>query len=373
MALGEQEEQNVRVAFDPQTFLRQRTGGISRLFADLIGAFYRDPALGVEPELPFTWVNNEYLARDLSGRGIKRTPNWLPREALYLPWVFRGTPRTRAEIVHHTYYSGRFLGPIGGALRACTVYDMIPELFAGSDWFTGSHLRKSDYVRRSDLVICISESTKTDMETIYGPTPGKVVVVPSAVGPGFGPGWESLPGLPSQYLLYVGGRKGYKDFPVLLDALAALAWDGSPVPLVVVGPPWTALEVEHMRKRGVEALVRQMSLSDADLRRAYAHAAVVVQTSRYEGFGMTPLEGMASGAPVVVANASSMPEVCGDVGCYFDVGDAGSLASQIGRLLADDRLRADLGTRGVERARLFAVDRMAERTAAAYRQVLSEA
>ena len=85
---------------------------------------------------------------------------------------------------------------------------------------------------------------------------------------------------------------------------------------------------------------------------------------------MTPLEAMASGAPTVIANASSMPEVGGDVARYFEPGDAESLAETLEALLTDDTARAELGTRGVERARQFTPRRMAERTVAAYREVL---
>lgn len=288
----------VRVRYDPQTFLRQRTGGISRLFTDLIASFDGDPSLGVEAELMFRWTNNTYAAEGLSHRGLRKTPDWMPREVLYAPWIIRGLPSSPgADLVHHTYYSRTFLRDVAPARRVCTVYDMIPERFAGSDQFTGSHLAKREYVMQSDLVICISESTRQDLENEYGGVPGTVVVVPSCVGPGFSPGHPPLDGLPSEYLLYVGGRKGYKDFGLLPQAVAQLAARGLEISAFVVGPQFTQSEFEQIKRLGVERLVHQISCSDQELKRAYANATALVQTSRYEGFGMTPLEGMASGTP----------------------------------------------------------------------------
>ena len=363
---------SVKVAFDPQTFLRQRSGGISRLFTDLIAAFDQDPALGIAPELPFTWVNNRHAATDLASRGIKAAPHWLPREVLYAPWILRGLPQAGdAAIVHHTYYSRRFLGSTGKARRACTIYDMIPEKFAGTDWFTGSHLAKLDYVQHSDLVICISESTREDLLEHVGTPPGLVTVVPSAVGTGFQPGLPRLEALPRDYLLYVGGRKGYKDFNLLPAAIAELAKRGLDVQVVVVGPAFTHDEMTELSRQGVTERFLRVGMDDAQLRRAYANSLVVVQTSRYEGFGMTPLEGMASGVPVLVANTSSMPEVGGDVARYFEAGEADSLSWGLERLLEDEGLRVTLGIRGVQRAAEFTVQRMAERTATAYRTVLA--
>ena len=142
------------------------------------------------------------------------------------------------------------------------------------------------------------------------------------------------------------------------------------VPLVLVGKPLTDQETEEIASHGVTDLIIRLALNDAQLKQAYANCSLLVQTSSYEGFGLTPLEAMASGAPVVVARTSSMPEVGGTVARYFETGDAGSLAGAISSVLADTALTADLRRRGVDRAREFTIRTMAERTASAYREVL---
>ena len=362
----------MKVAFDPQTFLRQRTGGISRLFTDLIRSFDSDASLGVEAITPFRWINNTYAWHDLPGRSLKRPPSWVPREVLYAPWFARGLRVSPGiDAIHHTYYDRRFLKPIGPAARVSTIHDMIPEKFAGTEKFTGSHLAKSDYVSHSDLIICVSEATRADLDYYLRTPPGKVVVIPNAVQPEFQPGLPRCAKLPSVYMLYVGKREGYKDFPILPAAMAELQKRSLSCKVVVVGPPFNRREVELFRRYGVTSLFEQHSLNDAQLRGAYANCKLLVQTSRYEGFGMTPLEGMASGAPVVVARSSAMPEVGGDVARYFEPGSAESLAVELEVVLNDAALRSDLGVRGVERAQQFTTQLMAERTAAAYRSAIS--
>jgi len=155
----------MRVTYDAQTFLRQRTGGISRLFIDLVREFDAHESLGVQADLPFRRSNNFYASQTLPSRNIRSTPSWFPRQILYAPWWVNGSRvSSESDIVHRTYYSQRFLGVPKGVKQVTTIYDMIPELFADTDQFTATHLAKREYVQECDLVICISESTRRDME-----------------------------------------------------------------------------------------------------------------------------------------------------------------------------------------------------------------
>ena len=362
----------MQIYYDPQTFLRQRTGGISRLFTDLVATFDRDTRYDVSPILPFRWSNNQHAYGDLAHREMRITPPWLPRGVAYLPWIAKPQRATGpVDLVHHTYFGGRFLNVRRGTPKATTVYDMIPELFEGSGIHTGSHLQKRRYVQMSELVICISDSTRSDLEQLFGTPPGLVRVVPLGVRPGFGPMHATLPGAPSNYLLYVGARRGYKDFCLLPEALAQLRTRGIDIPLLIAGEPLAADEVQLVRRYGLTKRVHQMRLDDSELKQAYAHCAALVQTSSYEGFGLPPLEAMASGAPAVVARASSMPEVGGLAARYFEPGSAESLAEAIEVVLSDSALNKEMRRLGLERARLLTMERTARLTADAYRDVLS--
>jgi glycosyltransferase involved in cell wall biosynthesis len=110
-------------------------------------------------------------------------------------------------------------------------------------------------------------------------------------------------------------------------------------------------------------------VSDAELLRLYRGARMLLLPSLYEGFGLTALEAMACGTPVIAGNLSSLPELVGDAAVMVDPTDPGGIADAIDRLFADDCLVAELSARGLARSRLFPW----ERTAATLRTVLHEA
>jgi alpha-1,3-rhamnosyl/mannosyltransferase len=101
-----------------------------------------------------------------------------------------------------------------------------------------------------------------------------------------------------------------------------------------------------------------------------AAAAVVVYPSRYEGFGLPPLEAMAAGSPVVASNASCLPEVLGDAALLVDPGDETGFARALESVLTDRQLRQRLVAAGPAQARKFTWERCAERTVDAYRLAL---
>ncbi len=111
-------------------------------------------------------------------------------------------------------------------------------------------------------------------------------------------------------------------------------------------------------------------VASEDLPALYAGAACFVFPSIYEGFGLPVLEAMASGAPVVCSNASSLPEVAGDAALMVKPDDAGAFAGAVERVLADGDLRSELRARGLRRAAQFTWDRAAQQTMEVYADVL---
>lgn len=359
------------VSYDIQAFLRQRRGGISKYFAELIGAFDMYPEMHVIPETSFQLTNNLHIRDNLTSRKMRVLPSIIPRLALYGPWWLRGGPPIKhADIVHYNYYSSRFLKRKPKLKNVVSVYDMIPEIMQGSQDFTGSHLDKKKFVEAADLVICISESTRNDLLSFYGPIKAEVKVIPLAVSSNYKPVRGKLPGWPSEYLLYVGARKGYKDFNTLLAALAVLRNQNEGIPLIVIGQPFSRVEKQTICDLDLTEFIMHAHLTDAQLIVAYSQASALVQTSKYEGFGLSPLEAMACGTPVIVANSSSMPEVGGDVAQYFVAGQSSDLAEAIRTVLSDSELRSRLSLLGIERAKGFSVKKMAQRTAEAYATIL---
>jgi glycosyltransferase involved in cell wall biosynthesis len=158
---------------------------------------------------------------------------------------------------------------------------------------------------------------------------------------------------------------------VLVDAMPAVQEAVRDAVLVVPGNV-----TEHTR--GLEARAAQGAavfpgwVSAADLEGLYNAAACFAFPSRREGFGLPVLEAMSSGAPVVCANASALPEVAGDAALYFDPDRPDELAAAIVRVLQDPLLAETLSAAGQARAAAFSWNRVAEETLAVYEKALAE-
>jgi glycosyltransferase involved in cell wall biosynthesis len=270
----------------------------------------------------------------------------------------------RTDLLHYTFYHPRFLRRRSPVPTVSTVHDMIPELYPEL-FARDPHLHKAEYVRHSDLVLCVSEATRQDLIRLHGDPGVPVVVTHLGVDQAFRPGLDRLPGMPSRYVLFVGRRGGYKDFGTLVEALAQARLDG--VWLVAVGGgPLTDDERALVHRAGLGDRWVQVSPSEADLPHWYSCADVFVFPSRYEGFGLPTLEAMGAGCPTVLARSSSLPEVGGDACRYFAPGDPADLAVELGKLWEDEDARLSMATAGVARAAQFTWRRTAEATARAY-------
>lgn len=364
------------IVYSHRIFSLQQRGGISRYFCELASRVNRQPGFACRVIAPLHF--NEHLL-DCDA----------PRRAHYVPLRGRTGRLYRAangllapvltraagpDIVHHTYYAPADLGV--AKLNVVTVYDMIHELYA--DEFspvdpTSEHKRRC--VERADHVICISRSTAADLMRLFGTPAEKISVTHLAHSSVFDrpPAASVLDAATRPFLLYVGQRRGYKGFDDALRAYAASPRLRSAFDFVAFGgPAFSADEQATLQSLPLRGdAVRRLEGDDRMLAAAYRSAHAFVYPSRYEGFGIPPLEAMASGCPVVCAATSSLPEVVGDAAQCFDPERPGSLGAAIEALCFDDSRRAELVRRGLERAGAFSWERCADETAAVYQRVLA--
>lgn len=362
----------MRVGYDEQAFLAQRRGGVTRYFVRLVEEFRADPGLGADPVLGWSMAPNEHVldaglaaAVPLDRGRSEFDP--LASGTAYLANLPARARARRADLLHYTFYHPRFLRGGSSVPTVTTVHDMIPELYPEL-FARNPHLHKAEYVRRSDLVLCVSEATRQDLIRLHGDPGVPVVVSHLGVDRNFRPGLERLPGMPPRYVLFVGRRGGYKDFGVLVEALAQARLAGAWL-VAVGGGPLTDDEQDLLRRAGLGERWRQVSASEADLPHWYSCADLFVFPSRYEGFGLPTLESMAAGCPTVLARSSSLPEVGGDACDYFTPGDPADLAEVLVKLWEDEETRRRRAADGVARAAEFTWRRTAETTSAAYRLV----
>ena len=170
------------------------------------------------------------------------------------------------------------------------------------------------------------------------------------------------------FLLAVSSLNPSKNFVGLVRALEHLR--NPDFDVVIAGG--TNPAVFRGRTGALPASVKHLGyVSEGELRALYERATGFVYPSFYEGFGLPPLEAMACGTPVIVSNAASLPEVCGDAALYCDPHSPQDMADKIERLMSDEALREDLKQKGLARAKTFSWDTCARETLAVLEQVLA--
>lgn len=228
-------------------------------------------------------------------------------------------------------------------------------------------------VRVADRILASSANTARDLSRFFPEAAGKTDVVLLAADDftsqpvGVLPRW--LEG--RRYVLAMGNTRPHKDLPSLLWAFGRLA---EPDLLLVLAGEDSGGYVRSVL--GDSAWAKRVSFTgavdDGTLRALFAGAVALAYPSRYEGFGLPPLEAMAYGVPVVTTTAASIPEVVGDSALLVEPGDAAALADALHRVLTDNDLASRLATAGRERASSFTWAKTAQRTVEVYTRVGGE-
>lgn len=368
----------MRVLFDHQIFSHQRFGGASRYFHELMNVFDQrgEPAF----DLGVMRSPNQYLrdARYYRGRTSDRA-GMAARFTTYArnELATRLAARRNPDVFHATFYIPATVRAARRSKLVITVLDMIPERFPEYFPATGLYGRfvtrrwiegKRLLCERADAILAISEHTKADVVSFYGIDPARITV--THLGNRLADSGDAAApaGFPARYVLFVGTRNTYKNFGVVLEAIATL--DDPAIGLACVGGgAFDAGERAQIERLGLAARVVQRDVADSELAACYAHALAFVFPSRYEGFGIPILEAFACGCPALLANASCFPEIAGDAARYFDPDDATALGSALAEVIADRAVAEALRAKGRDRARAFTWEATARRTADVYRKV----
>ncbi len=335
-----------------------------------------------------------YTRGPVEGEPPELGPNFrwrqIPMPANDALWMLSAFPKAlKADKIDiaHTQYNIPLLGAPCPVVT--TVHDISfqihPDLFLPKDRrILQTFVPRS--MRKAAAVIAVSESTRRDILRSYPKIPKeKVFVVLEAAGPQFrvpDAGQETARaaannalGLDDKpYLLAVGVLQPRKNLEVLLDAFALLKLGPHPPPhrLIIAGKRGWLDETDRQLAALPAEVAREIVLAgyvaDADLPALYGGADALCYPSRYEGFGLPPLEAMACGCPVLCSRASSLPEVVGDAGILLPFGDSSAWAHALETLLASPAVQARWRERGPERAALFSWEKAGRETLAIYRE-----
>jgi glycosyltransferase involved in cell wall biosynthesis len=238
--------------------------------------------------------------------------------------------------------------------------------------------------RRAERILTVSETSKADILRYCDVPAERVIVVYNAIDDRFAapPDMDAVARVRERYqlngpfALYVGNIKPHKNLERLIDAFDLVRRGGyERLELLIIGDQIS--KYPRLRravdKHKLHKHVRFLGfVADDTLAALYRLATVFVFPSLYEGFGLPPLEAMASGTPVVTSNRSSLPEVVGDAAVLVDPYSAASIAEGIQRVLSDADLRRTLSERGLARAREFSWESSIRRVHEVYMDVVGQ-
>ncbi|TMF66437.1 MAG: glycosyltransferase family 4 protein [Chloroflexi bacterium] len=377
----------MRVAFDArhlQTVARVR--GIGRYSRNLLGAFARRAPRDVEWVLlrlrNFAPADGALLPphRDLATYRLRRPElSMLAFDPVLLSFELAGT---RADV----YHSVQLSLPARRRMPAViTIHDLAPliwpEHYLRLPYARLGHAWQYALARRADAIVAVSEATKGDVVERLGVPEERVTVITEAVDADFAPPSREAGrrlarerfGVPSRYVLYVGQFDPRKNVGGLLRAFARAADADRDLRLVVVGDLGklaSALRDALADPRVPrDRVIVTGYVDDATLAALYAGAECLLHAALLEGFGLTALESLAAGTPVVGYAGGAVAEVVADAGLLVRSGDEASLGDALVRFLADDALREACASRAHARAGMFSWDRAADETLAVYRRI----
>jgi glycosyltransferase involved in cell wall biosynthesis len=303
------------------------------------------------------------------------------REQFAVPLDLR---RERADLFHAPHY---VLPPLTPCRSVVTIHDCIhlrfPQYLPSRLGY--AYARSSLWVaaHRSARILTVSEASKRDILRYFRVPESKVTVIYNAIDERFNeePPADEVMRVKERYqlndpfILYAGNIKPHKNLERLIEAFHIIRrGELEYVKLLIIGDEIskyaTLRRTVHRYK--LHKHVRFFGfVPDATLAILYRLARVFVFPSLYEGFGLPPLEAMASGTPVITSNVSSLPEVVGDAAMLIDPYEPDAIAGAMRRVMLDDRLRDDMRERGLARVREFSWDRSVRRVREIYDEVIA--
>tara|TARA_Y100000389_G_scaffold143669_1_gene141969 strand:+ start:9417 stop:10523 length:1107 start_codon:yes stop_codon:yes gene_type:complete len=367
----------MKIAYNHQIFSTQRFGGISRYFVELA----RNISLLKKNEDVVKIVSpihiNYYLTKDINNfffQGFKipdfkssgRICNFI--NSLLAPIILNVFD---PDLIHDTYYNSIKYNK-SRVKKIITVHDMTHELF--SDQFSKTDKTsemKRVAIKEADHIICVSKNTQKDLLKIFNVNIDKTSVVHHGYSL-FVKNEIKHESSDKPYLLYVGGRDGYKNFSRFIEAYADLDDIKNNYNIIVFSEKsFTQNEFQMFRRLKINSSnIKMIKGNDLTLAKYYQNASLFVYPSLYEGFGIPPLEAMSYGCPVACSNTSSIPEVVGNAAILFDPYSADSIGESIRAVLFDQNLKTSLIAEGFNQVNKFSWEKCAEKTFEVYKKVL---
>lgn len=374
---------SLRVSLDVTSLLHPLTG---------VGVFVREVADGLAERadvdlsvFAVSWRGRRGLAVAApAGAAVHARP--LPARVARDAWARFDVPSARhlvgrVDVVHGPNF---VVPPGGGAAEVVTIHDLTaihhPEMCT-PDVLQWPHLVRRALARGA-WVHTVSEFVAEEVREVFPEAGERVVAVPNGI---------RLPGPPDatsdaaagrflagghRYVLAIGTVDPRKDLPSLVAAFTEVGSRDPDLRLVIAGADGLgseALDAAVAASSLQRRIVRLGTVPEHQRLALLRGASVVAYPSRYEGFGLVPLEAMAVGTPVVTTSAGAIAEVVGDAAIVVPVGDPAALAHGLAQVLGDEALAQDLTDSGEQRVLAFPWAATVEGLVALYRRAAAGA
>lgn len=357
----------MKIAIDVQTTLGQPTGfgfyvsNLTRELKKLAGELDFElirPASEVDFSTPKRFFWDQVV---LPIKAMKKGANLLHQPCFSAPFIFRG-----ATVV--------------------TIHDIISILYPANIPFA-SRMFYSKWMpysyRTADRIITISESTKADITRVLKIPEEKITVVPLAVDVRFKAKISDSDaravakkyGIRSDYILHLGTLEPRKNLDFLIGVFADVLKTGGfeNLNLVITGKKGWYYEglFEKVRKLKLgKRVIFTGYVDEKDKPALYRGATIFAFPSLYEGFGLPPLEAMASGVPTVSSNTSSLPEVVGEAGILLSPTDKEGWSDAIVRVYKNPALQRQMREKNQQQIKKFSWEKTARMTIDVYKKAL---
>lgn len=338
-----------RLHLDNIIFKIQKQGGISNYWLNLINYFIRTGSFSIGYT---NFIDNKF---------VENIPHInTKKKYIYKGIISRLAPVStdKTDIFHSSYYRT----PLTKVSRnVVTVHDFMNEIYARGIKKNIHSLMKTHAIRKSTHIICISNSTKRDLERFCPDlVKKKICIIPHGVDHN---NFFLTDEEKTNEIIFVGQRGGYKRFDIAQKALKI----HKDLILNIVGPPLTAKEKKELDFNLKSRWKYSGYLSLKSLRKLYNRSFALIYPSDYEGFGMPILEAFASGCPVIASNKSSIPEVAGESALMAERQDYKIYEALIKELKTNNSYKRFVQS-GLLRAKLFSWDRTFDLTEKFYKE-----
>lgn len=361
----------MKIAFDHTIFLLQKYGGVTRYFCQIFNSLKKKHKTKIlSPFYQSTFL--KYYNKDvIKIKNINSIPKYTTKLLNYINLTINNSYLKvwKPDIIHKTYYN-EFTYNFINAKKILNVWDLSHEIYHHMYNKPSSWRPKKNSLKNVDHIICSSKKTQNDLINFYDVDLDKTSVIYQGT-PLLQDSHNNLD-IDYKFFLYVGSRKKYKNFELLLKTFSLNKSFLKDFKLVCFGEEkFNNDEMLLINKHNISKhKIKLFSGGDHTLVSLYKKAEALIYPSLNEGFGFPPLEAMKFGCSVVTSNNLAIQEAVDNCGFYFDPNDENSLAKSLEKLLNSKDEKEIKKINGLKRSNFFNWDKTSKDLIEVYKKVL---